>query len=196
MTSRRLVLALAVLALAGCQTPPPRPTFPDLRFNNAPPLLIDVAAIDIRNDDQPTFRPPRVEHLFPVPPARAAENWARDRLKAVGSTGRARFTIKKAEVIEVELKKKSEGIRGAFTKEPAQRYDATLGATLDVLDERGLAVRTVTVETSRSVEVLEGATPNEREETWYGMTKALMADFGGRMESEIRNNFGRYLQLP
>jgi predicted metal-dependent TIM-barrel fold hydrolase len=153
-----------------------------------------VAAIDVRNDYQPSFRAPHVEHLFPVPPTRALETWAHDRLKAVGSAGRARFTIKNAEVIEVELKKASEGIRGALTTEPAQRYDMALEASLDVLDEHGLPLRTVTVKAARSQTVLEGITPNQREETWYAMTKSMMADFDRQMETEIRNNFGPYLQ--
>jgi hypothetical protein len=192
---RLLALALAVASLlAGCETTPPHTTFPDIRFTAEPPIGLEVAAIDIRNDYQPSFRAPHVEHLFPVPPARAAENWAHDRLKAVGNAGRARFTIKDAEVIEVELKKASEGIRGALTTEPAERYDMTLEASLDALDAHGLPLRTVTVKATRSQTVLEGATPNQREETWYAMTKSIMADFDRQMETEIRNNFGPYLQ--
>jgi hypothetical protein len=192
---RFLVLAFAILGLlAGCETPPPHPTFPDIRFTNEPPIRLAVAAVEVRNEYQPTYRAPHVEHLFPVPPARAAENWAHDRLKAVGNAGRARFTIKDAEVIEVELKKASEGIRGALTSEPAQRYDLTLDASLDMLDEHGLPLRTVSVKAARSQTVLEGITPSQREETWYAMTKAAMADFDRQMEAEIRNNFGPYLQ--
>lgn len=192
--ARLFLLVFAVLGLvAGCETPPPHPTYPDIRFTDRPPLRVDVAAVEVKNEYQPTYKPPHVEHLFPVSPARAAEAWAHDRLQAVGHTGRVRFTVRNASVTEVNLKK-SEGIRGALTNEPAQRYDMVLEATLEVLDGRGFPVRTVNVKATRSQSVLEGITPNQREETWYAMTKAMMADFDQQMETEIRNNFGPYLQ--
>jgi hypothetical protein len=191
---RPFLLALCLLApLAACDTPPSRPTFPDIRFTDQPPLRIDVAALDIRTEYQAPFRPPNVEHLFPVPPARAAENWARDRLQPVGRSGRARYAIRTASAIETELPKSS-GLKGAVTTEAAQRYDLTLEGSLEVLDEHGLPVRTVRAKATRSQTVLEGITPNQREETWYAMTKGVMADFNQQMENEIRSNFGTYLQ--
>lgn len=192
----RLLIVVFALAstLAACETPPPRPTYPDIRFTGEAPIRLAVAGIDIQNEFKPSFRSPNVEHLFPVPPSRAAENWARDRLQAGGGTARARFAIKDAAVVEIELKKKSEGITGAFTKEPAERYDANLEATLDILDDRGFPVRTVTVKTARSQSVLEGITPNDREQVWYDMTKGLMADFDKQMTAEISANFGGYFQ--
>jgi hypothetical protein len=104
------------------------------------------------------------------------------------------FIIADASVVETELKKKEEGITGAFTKEPAQRYDATVEATLTVIDERGTPVRTVTVKAFRSQTVLEGITPNDREQAWYDMTKALMNDFDRQMSAEVSAHFGGYFQ--
>lgn len=188
-----VVLALAG-TLAACDTAPPRPTFPDIRFTGEPPIRLAVSAVDVRDDFKPSFQAPHVEHLFPVPPERALENWARDRLVAAGGTARARFVIVNASVTETELKKKDEGITGAFTKEPAERYDATVQAKLDILDASGLPVRSVSVEAERSQSVLEGITPNQRDETWYNLTKALMADFDRKMSAEISANFGGYFQ--
>jgi hypothetical protein len=189
------ILAMALLTgLAACDTAPPRPTYPDIRFTGAAPIRLAVNAVDVGSEYKPTFRPPHVEHLFPVPPAQAAENWAHDRLQAGGGSARARFTIQDASVIETELPKKSEGISGAFKKEAAERYDATLRAKLDILDARGLPLRTVTVKVVRSQSVLEGITPNERDQTWYDMTKAIMADFDQQMSAEISANLGGYFQ--
>jgi hypothetical protein len=189
------ILAMALLTgLAACDTAPPRPTYPDIRFTGAAPIRLAVNAVDVGGEYKPTFRPPHVEHLFPVPPAQAAENWAHDRLQAGGGSARARFTIQDASVIETELPKKSEGISGAFKKEATERYDATLRAKLDILDARGLPLRTVTVKVVRSQSVLEGITPNERDQTWYDMTKAIMADFDQQMSAEISANLGGYFQ--
>lgn len=192
---RLKIVAMALLiGLAACDTAPPRPTYPDIRFTGAPPIRLAVSAVDVGSEYKPTFRPPHVEHLFPVPPAQAAENWAHDRLQSGGGSARARFTIQDASVIETELPKKSEGISGAFKKEATERYDATLRATLAILDARGLPLRTVTVKAMRSQSVIEGITPNERDQTWYDMTKALMTDFDQQMSAEISANLGGYFQ--
>jgi hypothetical protein len=189
-----LVALLLTIPLAACETPPPRPSFADIRFTQQPPIRLAVSAVEVKSDFMPSFQPPHVEHLYPVPPARAMENWARDRLVAAGGDARARFVIEDASVTEAELKKKEEGITGAFTKEPAQRYDAVVQATLEILDARGLAVRTATVKASRSQTVLEGITPNDREKAWYNMTKELMADFDHQMSAEISGHFGGYFK--
>jgi hypothetical protein len=190
---RFLIAVIGVTSLlAGCDSAPPRPSFSDIRFTDAPPIRLAVGGIDIASEFRASFQSPHVEHLFPVPPARAMENWAHDRLAAASGAARARFVIQDASVVEVELKKKEEGITGALTKEPAQRYDASVQATLSILDDRGAMMRTVSVKAARSQTVLEGITPNDREKTWYDMTKALMADFDQQMGIEISAHFGGY----
>jgi hypothetical protein len=192
---RLFIVTLALIGpLAACDSAPPRPSFGDIRFTGAAPIQLAVSAVDVVSEFKSSFQSPHVEHLFPTPPARAMENWARDRLAAGSGRARARFVIQDASVVEVELKKKDEGITGAFTKEPAQRYDAAVQATLSIIDERGLTARTATVKATRSQSVLEGITPNEREKIWYDLTKALMADFDHQMEIEIGAHFGGYFQ--
>ena len=177
---------------ANCRRP--RPTFPDIRFTSEPAIRLAVSTVEISSDFKPSFQSPHVEHLFPVPPERALENWAHDRLLAAGGGAHARFIIQDASVVEVDLKKKDEGLTGAFTDQPAQHYDATVAATLQIVDDHGLPVRTVSVKASRSQSVLESITPNDREKTWYEMTKALMADFDQQMSHEISAHFGGYFQ--
>src|SRR5277367_6668742 len=85
-----LLAALCLGLLSSCGPPPPSPpTFPDLRFNAAPPLLIDATQIDIRAPASPDGSDPS----FPVSPLQAMENWGHDRLKASGHGNPARFTI-------------------------------------------------------------------------------------------------------
>jgi len=191
MTRRALVVAALAAALYGCAQPPPRPTYPDIRFTDRLPLQLDVAALDVQHAYQMPFRAPNVEHLFPVTPSHALENWARDRLHPAGRAGRTVFTILNASVIETELPR-TQGISGALTTEPAQRYDLAIEAKLQIIDEHGLEAHTVTVRTTRSQSVLEGITPNDRDKAWYDLTKAALDDFDKQMESEIRNNFGTY----
>ena len=195
MNRRAFLLAgAAALTLAACEsTPPPRPTFADIHFTERPPMRIDAAAVDIERQFRPTLRPPNVEHLFPVSPERAMENWARDRLQATGTSRRVRVRIVDASVREVELPRTG-GMRGAFTTDQAQRYDATVEMSVDIMGDRGFAERSVTAKAARSRSVPENITPNDREMAWYQLTKELMADLDVELERQIRSNFGFLVQ--
>jgi hypothetical protein len=187
-----LIAVLSLGLLASCIAPPGKPIYPDIRFDNEPPLLLDVASIDVRNEYVSPGTPANVEQRFPVTPARAAELWAHDRLKANGKIGRARFTITDAGATETNLPQKG-GITGAFTDQPAERYDVTLAGRLDILDDHGFVLRTASVKAFRSQSVLASITPNDRDQAWYDMTKSLITDFDHQMATEMRNNFGYYL---
>jgi len=186
------IALVAALLLAGCQPPPPRPDFPDLRFNARLPLQIDVARLVVEPSYQMPFRAPNVEHLFPVPPLRALENWASDRLKPVGKSGRVVMNILNASVVETELPV-TQGLTGTFTTQPAERYDLAIEATVQVYDSNGLIARSANVKTQRSQSVLQGITPNDRDRALYDMTKDAMVDFDRQMENEMRANFGLFL---
>ena len=192
MHRRNFILSSALLLLACESSPPPRPTFPDIRFTDEPPLRIDAAGVDIVRVFRPSLQAPQVEHLFPVTPERAMENWALDRLQPAGTSRRVRVRILDASVKEVELPRTT-GVRGAFTTDQAQRYDASAEMTVELLSDRGFPERSVSAKATRSRSVPEGITPNAREEVWYELTKALMGDLDAELERQIRANFGFYL---
>jgi hypothetical protein len=188
------IIGLVLVAgLVGCETPATRPVFPDIRFTDQPRLRLDVAKIEVQDEFRPSFQAPNVEHLFPVPPQRAAENWVKDRLEATGTTRRARVRIVDASVKEVELPR-TPGLTGTFTKDQAQRYDASIEMAIDILGDRGFVERTVSAKASRSQSVAEGITPNERDTVWYNMTKQLLADENLELEKQMRANFNYFLQ--
>jgi hypothetical protein len=184
---------ILVAALSGCAPSANRPAFPDIRFTDQPKLRLDVRSIEIVSEFHPTFQAPEVEHLFPVPPQRAAETWAHDRLEATGTTRKARVRILDASVKETELPR-TEGLTATFTKEQAERYDAVIEMSVDILDDRGFAERTITAKTTRTQSVAEGITPNERDTVWYTMTKQLMADENQELEKQMRAVFTFYVQ--
>jgi hypothetical protein len=192
MTRACLALA-AILLLAACAPVPQRPVFPDIRFTDRPPMRIDAASIDVIREFRAPLQPPFVDHLFPVTPERAMENWAQDRLQPSGTTRRVQARITDASVREIALPK-TPGIRGTFTTDQAQRYDAQVAMTVDLLDERGVAQRTVSAKAARSQTIPEGITPVERDRVWYELTRALMTEFDQEMESQIRTNFGYLVQ--
>ncbi|HKT18126.1 MAG TPA: hypothetical protein VJR47_08800 [Stellaceae bacterium] len=186
---RNLLLAGLCVGLASCGPPPPSsPRLPDIRFTDETPLVIEATRIDIRNLDSPG----EFDHDFPVTPRQAMENWARDRLRASGQGSPARFTILRASANEKNLPTKG-GISGTFTDQLSQEYDVAVEATLEILDDHGLALRSVHASASLSRSVLQSASPNDRDEARYELVKQLMASFDRQMETQIRDNFGLYL---
>jgi hypothetical protein len=186
-------LVVCVVGLAGCSLSVERPDFPELTWTHLPPITLDVAEIEIIDATQPTDASPHVEHLFPVPPARAAERWARDRLRAGGSMNRARFIIQRAEVIEVNLQQ-SGGLSGFFTKDQSERYDADLAVLIEIRSDAGQRLGQVTAELRKSHTVPEDASLNERESIWFAITDDLMKLLNAEMERTMPQYLGRWIQ--
>lgn len=194
MATRRqfLVAGLSLgsgFALASCSPPPPpAPTFPDIRFTGEPAFLLLAAQVEVRTFYQPTDD----DSAYPVSPLRALQNWARDRLRASGQGGPARFTIANASATIKDLPIKG-GLSGTFTDQVSQQYEAAIDAALEILDATGAAVRSMRVTVSRSRTVLQSATANERSQARYDMVRELMTDFDNQATSRIASNFGNYL---
>ena len=191
----RFLLAVpfvCALLLAGCSVPSP-PDFGPIRFTDRPQLKLAVDSVDLRDTYEPAPDGFDVERNFPVTPQAAAEDWAHDRLSPAGGPAHAIFSITEASVAEIDLPRTG-GIAGIFTTEPTKRYDMKLAASLEIDNDAGLAVRNATVTAVRSQSVLNSASPNQREQIYYDMTKQLMADFDAKMESDVRATFLPYIQ--
>jgi len=167
--------------------------FSDLRYTHLPTISLAVARIEIINNHHPSTKKPRVESEFPVSPAKVASNWLSDRLSAVGGTDVVRATVTKAMVIEVPLKKSS-GLRGAFTNDQSERYDATLALKIDILDRRGNFLGTVSSQAKRSQTVSEDSSLAEREQVWFRMVESMMTDLNRSLEKQVRQHFSRWLR--
>jgi len=190
---RTLVAVLAAAAaLAACETPVEVEKFPELTYSHLPPFRLNVLTVDIKSDYRPPMAAPNVDHLFPTPPKKALERWAKDRLKAEGQTGSARFTIIDASIIETVLPR-DKGLTGALTKQQAFRYDATVEASLEIMDAKGFRKAFATARVKRSRTVREDATLNDRDRIWFVLVESLMKDFNAEMEKNIRQYMQGYL---
>ncbi len=187
------VLILIMAGLAGCAVEVQQPHYPELTWTHLPPISLDVAEIEIIDASQATVASPHVEHLFPLPPAKAAERWARDRLRAGGLVNRARFIIQRAEVLEASLRR-TEGLAGLFTTDQAERYDAELTVLLEVRADSGSLLGQVATELRKSHTVSEDASLAERESAWFEMTDDLMKLFDAEMERNMPIYLGRWMQ--
>ena len=188
-----LAACLALGLLSACSSAPSAPQFADIRFNGQPALKLDASTVDLHEDFVPTGKTPNVDYLFPVTPLHALESWAHDRLAPAGSASQAVFTILDASVVEVDLPRKTGFFATTFTTQESERYDMTLVAKLDLIDAKGLVVRSVSVTATRSQSITDDTSPNKRDQIWYDMLKTTMTDFDRQMEAEIRQNFGAYL---
>ncbi len=194
--TRRSLFAVALaavgLGVAGCQSPQP-PIFPEITFAHETPLALDVAEIDYVDAYLAPQTAPNVDHLFPVQPAAVAKSWAKDRLRAVGSSGRARVTLTDASVIETKLKTRK-GITGAFYNQQARRYDATLAVKIEIFDGRGFSRGHASTVAKVSRTVPEDITLNDRDKVWFEMTETLAKKFDAEFELTIRTYLGAFLR--
>ncbi|MGH7123006.1 MAG: hypothetical protein ACREFI_01445 [Stellaceae bacterium] len=190
------LIALAALAapLAACDNePPPRQEFADLRFTAEPPLRLNVAAIEIDDEYRPNFDAPHYEQRFPIPLPHVADNWARDRLQAVGTSGRAVAVVVDASAVEIRLPKET-GITATFTDQLDTQYHARVGIRVQARDDRGGTTRLAEAHAERSVTTVEGTTLDERDRMLYRMETELMAELDRQLETQIRNNFGNTVE--
>ena len=180
------------MSLAGCESAVPRPDFPNLTFGHLGPIKLNVGSIEIVSSYKSPMSAPNVEHLFPTTPSDALNQWAVDRLIANGSKSRGRFVILDASVIETALKKEK-GLKGVFTKDQSERYDAVLEATLEIFDDSNTSKGFANVRTSRSVTVREDVTVNDRAQVWFNLNETLMRDINSELEKKISEYLGDWL---
>lgn len=195
MNRIRRIAALAMVAclalLSGCQTPQ-KPAYPEITFGHLPKIKLNVAAIDVVEEYMPPLRAPNVEHLSPVPPGAAMARWGRERLEAVGTSGRARLLIQRASIVEVPLPLTS-GVRGAIVTEQAERFDGVLDATVEIFDAQGRSVAYARANAERRRSLPEGATLNQRERLWFEMSEGMLRDINGSLETSITRHLNEYL---
>ena len=192
-----LAAAAAVSAggLAGCDTPPPRRRFPELTYGHLGKFRLNVARIDIVSEYKSPFAPPNIEHLLPVSPEQTMRRWGQDRLEATGTPGRtAQFLIQDAKVTDTALPR-TPGVKGAFTTDQTDRYDASFQARLLIRSERGgLREGEASAWATRSRTVPEGITVNAREQVWFELVEATMNDLNAELDRQIRANLGQFLR--
>lgn len=179
--------------MAACQTPDPEPAYAELSYAHHGTISLDVQRIEVVRAYVPPAKKPNVEHLSPASPLAAAERWVKDRLRATGKSGVARATISRASIIEVPLKR-TDGIRGVFTTDQAERYDGLIEITVRILGDNGNEKAAVLARASRSRSVAEDVSLIDREKVWFEMTEAMMNDVNTTLQRQIDANLGKFVR--
>ena len=178
-------VVLVFLSVVGCANDAQKPGFPKISFAHLQPISLNVARVEVENRYVPPATRPNVEHEFPVSPAASALNWGRDRLRAGGSSGVARVIVRRASVVEVALQK-STGVKGLFTRDQSERYDAVIDMMVEVRDQAGKVRVTAESIAKRSESVSENISLSERQKVWFRMTEAMMVDLNTSLENQVR----------
>ncbi len=188
-------LLLVLGALAACNTPPSREPFPKLTYVHLPTYRVAVGRVDIVDAYHPPLTAPHVEQNFPVSPDATAQQWAHDRLQAVGGPGRAVYTVLRADAIETHLAgDQGSGLFGDFTIPQSERYDLTISVRLQIVDAGGRAIASVDATSTRSRTVAADATLNDRERVWFNMNEQAMVDLNASLDKSIPQYLRPYLR--
>lgn len=189
---RRWLAAAALFGLAACETPPPADEFADITFLNRDRIQIDVAEIVVDNLYVSPRKDGFVEHEFPVDLGATTARWAKDRLEAVGTSGRLTVSIIEASVTETKLEMKT-GLEGLLTTDQAERYDGLIVMTLEASNPARRASASARGEVKRSQTMAEDVTLAERERIWYEMTEKMMADLDTVMTTNVNRHLVDFL---
>ncbi len=149
-----------------------------------PVIRLAVAELQVIPAYAAPGRPPNVEHRMKAPLQAVAAGWARGNVRAVGTAGRARVIVRQASIVAVALKRKT-GVSGLFRKEPNTRFDGTLALAIEVRNDTGDLLGQVSARASRSREVLEGASQEDRKALWRAMAEGLVADVARELERQV-----------
>ena len=186
-----LLTAFGCGALLGCADYS-RPV-PELTFVHSSPILLEVreAQIDPRYRSPGTA--PNIEQTVNPTPEAALIKWAQQRLRAVGTENIARFTILNAPLTAERLPKSS-GLAGVFSSEPEQRWTVTVEAQLEILDESGGRLDGYIAKVTRTRDLPQGLTYEERNLFWYDLLSATMSEFDAQMSAGLRQYLSKWLR--
>jgi hypothetical protein len=187
---RPLGWALLAVALAACNTPPKRQSYPDITFQHLQPFRLDVARVQIVDGYQPDPGND-IGGQFPEAPAAVARQWAQDRLLAVGRQGEAIYTITLAKAMQTPLKR-SQGMAAMTRKDQSDRYDLWITVNLEV--QSGGKSGAITAKAARSQTVIEDMTLNQREGVLFNLLDITMKDVNAQMEKLVPQYLGGFLR--
>lgn len=191
----RYVLLLPLLILMACQEAPSSHVYPPVRFQNTPPIALNIQSVEVVNDYAAPYQAPNVEHHMPYSFEDMISQWAKDRIQPSGQRGQLVISIQEASMKEAALPL-TKGIKGAFTKEQSERYDSKLLVTTKLYTgESSLFQAQTEVSVTKSRSLREDATIAGREQLLYDIGKEMMGTFDVEMQRQIRQNFSGHMPL-
>jgi len=183
-----LVAALSLSAsLAACaNNHPPAENLPPLSFADKPPIVLDVARIEIVSKYQAPSTPPHIELGLPVTPENAFRKWVQDRLQPRGATGTMRVVINNAAATETTLPQDNASM---FNNQPQTKVDMTLDVSLEMLDDRQFVTADVSGHASRSETLFTDLKLSQRDRILYDMAAKVTNAVGDELAPRVLTTF-------
>jgi hypothetical protein len=185
---RLISFAFVAVLLSACaptaQLPPPI----GLNYLANKPIRLNVTRVEVVKKYQSSSTPPHVENDFPIPPVAMIQQWVQDRLVPVGSSGYAVVTIEEASVVESPLPG-TPGLRGMFTVDQSEQYDANMSVRIEVFDDAGNSKGFAYARAKSSRTVGEDLTLGQRRQVWINMMEKVM----NHLDEELDRNVRAYL---
>lgn len=165
------LLLVLFLAACGSEQPAPQASYPPLDFSYLPPIALNVATLEVQSQYVPPG-PPDVSQYDPAPPVAALRLMATERLKPVGSAGRAVFSIDDAAMV-----RSGDTITGAFS------------VTLNIYTSAGVRAGFAQATVTRQVTNVGGDVPG----ALYTLTRQLMQQMNIEFEYQVRRSLRDWL---
>ena len=179
-----LTILAAVVMLASCTMDAPVRPIPRFSYKQYPATNVNVASVEVREDYRMPMQNPNVEHLMPLPLPQAVADWARSRFRATGTAGTMVITIRQASVSAKGLPT-TEGVRGWFTLDQAERYDAKLLVEFNV-EGTGDRAGSGDVNLTRGQTMGENASIQDRDRAWTNIEEALLTDLDASTQKVLQ----------
>jgi hypothetical protein len=169
-------MALLLPAIfAACSSEEEFSAFAPLRYDYLPPIGLNVAAIEIRQQYVPSGARPDVTAQDPVTPITALKTMAQDRLKAFGTSGRAVFAI-----LDASLTQRGDMIDGSML------------VSLTIVADDGQPVGAARAQVNRH----ESGNSGGLRRTLYEFTKTMMDTMNVEFEYQVRQTLKTFLIEP
>ena len=181
------ILAGILILVSACTLAPKKSEFPGISYAHLPKISLDVARVEVTNNDQSSLDAPNVAHLLPLSLAESVLNWAHERLRPAGHSGTVRVVLDEASVVETKLDT-DKSLRGLFTVEQAERYDAVVNVSIMILNDAGEELASVKTVVTRSRTASEYITIERRRRVWFDLVEALLKDLNQSLENLIQEN--------
>lgn len=185
-----LMILLGILALGACTTPgPPQPPGP-LAFDDLSRIGVDVQEFRVDRRYSPPGEAPHVDHLMTESPTAAIETWAQRRLRPDGRAGQGTVIIQEASLVREPLPR-TEGIRGVFTRDQAERLTATINVRLEAQNPQRSGY--VQARATRSMTLSEDASLAEREQAWSNLVERAIRSMDEQFVGSLRAEMSRFI---
>lgn len=180
-----------LLASTGCSLSPPVSSVPELTFDQVRKVPLNVNRIDIIDNYQSPLKAPYAEQKFKQTPEHVATLLIQKQLQAAGGPNALRAIIEDASVIEEDLPQPRDAT-AMFARQPPKLYRAKVVVRFEMYDEAApdIVLGNANLAVTRNKSVGGDISLAARDQAFFDLNEALMADLSSGLQTTIKETFG------